>query len=217
MKTKLMIALTFLLIGAVSFHVEAQKSALRAFTLDQTKYSCGNADVLILLSFTPDSVKGIQQTFGEEGAEICAEPSGCLLAQPYPDVISGFFFADNPTGQFKEPIPFSVVIRDNKLEESKLNGTKYHFKEIPSNNFSMWLSAAVNLREQPSSNAKVLTKVPSGQSVNVIEFGNYSVVGNKKGFWTMVKFGNLQGWVFGSFLTYTDPNAGNGLGEEGLH
>jgi uncharacterized protein YgiM (DUF1202 family) len=97
------------------------------------------------------------------------------------------------------------------LDVSKNNGTKYSFIEADTQGW-MYTTSSINLREKPSSNSKILTKIPKDQTVYLLEFGFYRTIGDKKGFWTKVKFGDQEGWVFGSYLMHTDSNTG----EEGV-
>jgi len=56
-------------------------------------------------------------------------------------------------------------------------------------------SGSLNMRERPSTDAKVLTTIPRGTGVAVI---------NRANGWSQVAYNNLTGYVMEKFLTYTD-------------
>jgi len=174
--------------------------SIKMFDLDAAEYECTPFTVSLTLIFKSDSVKGIQ-TEGGDGCDRCFQPSGCFLGKIQSNKITGTFYPDRYTDELTKPLPFSMKLNGSSLKESKGTGVEYPFIKSERNEFAMYSMTNINLRESPSVNSKVLAKVPEGQSLEIIEFGFYGVIGENKGFWTNVKFGNQVGWVFSSYLS----------------
>lgn len=186
-------------------NVNPNSKMIKTFNLDQKEYTCGDANVFLLLFFESDSVKGFQISYGD-GIGICEEPSGSYLGKKNQNSIIGIYDPYWEWKEFNKPIPFSISLKNNKLMVSKSNGKKYPFIESTESECQMWANTAINLREKPVSNSKILVKIPNKQQLTILELGYPAVIGDKKGFWTKVKFGNQEGWVFGGFLSYPSPD-----------
>lgn len=66
----------------------------------------------------------------------------------------------------------------------------------------------LNLRMEPKPNGKVLTIIPNGEKVLVVEEKNEKfTINNVSGSWVKIKWNNLNGWVFNGFLSTTENDS----------
>ena len=66
----------------------------------------------------------------------------------------------------------------------------------------------LNLRMEPKPNGKVLTIIPNGEKVFVVEEKNEKfTINNVSGSWVKIKWNNLNGWVFNGFLSTTENDS----------
>jgi len=66
-------------------------------------------------------------------------------------------------------------------------------------------STHLRLREQPNLNSKAITTLWKGYVLEVISQNTVSeTLDNEEGYWYQVKYGGLQGWVFGAYLKFFD-------------
>lgn len=66
-------------------------------------------------------------------------------------------------------------------------------------------STHLRLREQPNLNSKAITTLWKGYVLEVVSQNTVSeVLENEDGYWYQVKYGGLQGWVFGAYLQFFD-------------
>jgi len=66
-------------------------------------------------------------------------------------------------------------------------------------------STHLRLREQPDINSKAITTLWKGYVLEVISQNTVSeILDNEEGYWYQVKYGGLQGWVFGAYLQFFD-------------
>ncbi|MDA3939680.1 MAG: SH3 domain-containing protein [Spirochaetia bacterium] len=66
-------------------------------------------------------------------------------------------------------------------------------------------STHLRLREKPDLDSKAITTLWKGYVLEVISQNNISeILENEEGFWYQVKYGGLQGWVFGAYLQFFD-------------
>ena len=66
-------------------------------------------------------------------------------------------------------------------------------------------STHLRLREKPDLNSKAITTLWKGYVLEVISQNTVSEnLDNEEGYWYQVKYGGLQGWVFGAYLKFFD-------------
>ena len=66
-------------------------------------------------------------------------------------------------------------------------------------------STHLRLREQPDLNSKAITTLWKGYVLEVISQNTISeTLDDEEGYWYQVKYGGLQGWVFGAYLQFFD-------------
>jgi len=66
-------------------------------------------------------------------------------------------------------------------------------------------STHLRLREKPDLNSKAITTLWKGYILEVISQNTVSEnIDDEEGFWYQVKYGGLQGWVFGAYLKFFD-------------
>jgi len=84
---------------------------------------------------------------------------------------------------------------------------------IYSSDNSRWVTADVGLRmrEAPDLNSKKITTIPYNEEVIFLEeTGDKFTISGVTGKWTKVKWEDKTGWVFGGFLSKTNPNLNSG-------
>ncbi len=90
-----------------------------------------------------------------------------------------------------------VIIIANSLFSQDINNTLY-----------VNASKGLNLRMEPKPNGKVLTIIPNGEKVLVVEVKNEKItINNISGSWVKIKWNNLNGWVFNGFLSTTENDS----------
>ena len=66
-------------------------------------------------------------------------------------------------------------------------------------------STHLRLREQPDLNSKAITTLWKGYVLEVVSQSSIKVtLEDEDGYWYQVKYGGLQGWVFGAYLKFFD-------------
>lgn len=66
-------------------------------------------------------------------------------------------------------------------------------------------STHLRLREKPDINSKAITTLWKGYVLEVISQNTVSEnLDDEEGYWYQVKYGGLQGWVFGAYLQFFD-------------
>ena len=66
-------------------------------------------------------------------------------------------------------------------------------------------STHLRLREKPDLNSKAITTLWKGYVLEVVSQNTVSeFLDDEEGFWYQVKYGGLQGWVFGAYLKFFD-------------
>ena len=66
-------------------------------------------------------------------------------------------------------------------------------------------STHLRLREKPDLNSKAITTLWKGYVLEVVSQSSIKVtLENEDGYWYQVKYGGLQGWVFGAYLKFFD-------------
>lgn len=66
-------------------------------------------------------------------------------------------------------------------------------------------STHLRLREKPDLSSKAITTLWKGYVLEVISQNTVSEnLDDEEGFWYQVKYGGLQGWVFGAYLNFFD-------------
>lgn len=66
-------------------------------------------------------------------------------------------------------------------------------------------STHLRLREKPDLNSKAITTLWKGYVLEVVSQNTVSEnLDNEEGYWYQVKYGGLQGWVFGAYLKLFD-------------
>jgi uncharacterized protein YgiM (DUF1202 family) len=66
-------------------------------------------------------------------------------------------------------------------------------------------STHLRLREKPDLSSKAITTLWKGYILEVISQNTESeILENEEGYWYQVKYGGLQGWVFGAYLQFFD-------------
>ncbi len=66
-------------------------------------------------------------------------------------------------------------------------------------------STHLRLREKPDIKSKAITTLWKGYILEVVSQSTVSVtLDNEEGYWYQVKYGGLQGWVFGAYLEFFD-------------
>ncbi len=66
-------------------------------------------------------------------------------------------------------------------------------------------STHLRLREKPDLNSKAITTLWKGYVLEVISQNTVSEnLEDEEGYWYQVKYGGLQGWVFGAYLQFFD-------------
>ena len=98
---------------------------------------------------------------------------------------------------------FFFSCKDEKgIEDIELTATKV--LSIQSR-WSVINSTHLRLREKPDLNSKAITTLWKGYVLEVVSQNTISVnLDNEDGYWYQVKYGGLQGWVFGAYLQFFD-------------
>jgi len=66
-------------------------------------------------------------------------------------------------------------------------------------------STHLRLREKPDLDSKAITTLWKGYVLEVISQNTVSeILDDEEGYWYQVKYGGLQGWVFGAYLQFFD-------------
>jgi len=66
-------------------------------------------------------------------------------------------------------------------------------------------STHLRLREKPDIKSKAITTLWKGYILEVVSQSTIIVtLDDEEGYWYQVKYGGLQGWVFGSYLEFFD-------------
>lgn len=66
-------------------------------------------------------------------------------------------------------------------------------------------STHLRLREKPDISSKAITTLWKGNILEVVSQNTVSVnLDDEDGYWYQVKYGGLQGWVFGAYLKFFD-------------
>ncbi len=66
-------------------------------------------------------------------------------------------------------------------------------------------STHLRLREKPDIESKAITTLWKGYILEVVSQGSKKeTLENEEGYWYQVKYGGLQGWVFGAYLKFFD-------------
>lgn len=66
-------------------------------------------------------------------------------------------------------------------------------------------STHLRLREKPDLNSKAITTLWKGYILEVVSQSSIRVnLEDEDGYWYQVKYGGLQGWVFGAYLKFFD-------------
>jgi uncharacterized protein YraI len=98
--------------------------------------------------------------------------------------------------KIKISLLFFIIIA-NSLFSQDINNTLY-----------VNASKGLNLRMEPKPNGKVLTIIPNGEKVLVVEVKNEKItINNISGSWVKIKWNNLNGWVFNGFLSTTENDS----------
>ncbi len=64
-------------------------------------------------------------------------------------------------------------------------------------------STHLRLRERPDINSKAITTLWKGYILEVVSQGSKKeILEDEEGYWYQVKYGGLQGWVFGAYLKF---------------
>jgi len=91
---------------------------------------------------------------------------------------------------------------EKSIVDIKLNATKV--LSIQSR-WSVINSTHLRLREKPDLNSKAITTLWKGYVLEVVSQNTVSeMLDDEEGFWYQVKYGGLQGWVFGAYLQFFD-------------
>jgi len=66
-------------------------------------------------------------------------------------------------------------------------------------------STHLRLREKPDLNSKAITTLWKGYVLEVVSQNTVSeILDDEEGYWYQIKYGGLQGWVFGAYLQFFD-------------
>lgn len=66
-------------------------------------------------------------------------------------------------------------------------------------------STHLRLREKPDLNSKAITTLWKGYVLEVVSQNTVSeILDDEEGFWYQIKYGGLEGWVFGAYLQFFD-------------
>lgn len=91
---------------------------------------------------------------------------------------------------------------EKSIADIKLTATKV--LSIQSR-WSVINSTHLRLREKPDLNSKAITTLWKGYVLEVVSQNTVSeIVEDEEGFWYQIKYGGLQGWVFGAYLQFFD-------------
>ena len=89
------------------------------------------------------------------------------------------------------------TIADIKLPATKVLSVQSRWSVINSTH--------LRLREKPAIESKAITTLWKGYILEVVSQSTVSVtLDDKEGYWYQVKYGGLQGWVFGAYLKFFD-------------
>jgi hypothetical protein len=67
------------------------------------------------------------------------------------------------------------------------------------------LGNIVNIREKPSTTAKVIFKLKQGDDCILLEKGKSENIGDKTDYWYKINFNGKIGWVFGAYTSLNTP------------
>jgi len=97
---------------------------------------------------------------------------------------------------------FSSCREEKTISDIKLPATKVLSVQ------SRWAvinSTHLRLREKPDTNSKAITTLWKGYILEVVSQSTVSVnLDDEEGYWYQIKYGGLQGWVFGAYLKFFD-------------
>jgi len=97
---------------------------------------------------------------------------------------------------------FSSCREEKKIADIKLPATKVLSVQ---SRWSVINSTHLRLREKPDTNSKAITTLWKGYILEVVSQSTVSVtLDDEEGYWYQVKYGGLQGWVFGAYLKFFD-------------
>ena len=89
------------------------------------------------------------------------------------------------------------TIADIKLPATKVLSVQSRWSVINSTH--------LRLREKPDINSKAITTLWKGYILEVVSQSTVSVtLDDEEGYWYQIKYGGLQGWVFGAYLKFFD-------------
>lgn len=96
---------------------------------------------------------------------------------------------------------FSISCKDKFKENMNLPATRY-----------VNADGGLKIRTTPSVEGSIVTVVPYGATVSVIEIDEKEIeISNRKGSWSKIEWNDKKGWVFGGFLSneiiLTAPNS----------
>ena len=91
---------------------------------------------------------------------------------------------------------------EKKIADIKLPATKVLSVQ---SRWSVINSTHLRLREKPDTSSKAITTLWKGYILEVVSQSTISVtLDDEEGYWYQVKYGGLQGWVFGAYLKFFD-------------
>ncbi len=91
---------------------------------------------------------------------------------------------------------------EKSISDIKLTATKV--LSIQSR-WSVINSTHLRLREKPDLNSRAITTLWKGYVLEVVSQNTVSEkLEDEEGYWYQVKYGGLQGWVFGAYLIFFD-------------
>ena len=91
---------------------------------------------------------------------------------------------------------------ETSIADIKLTATKVLSLQ---SRWSVINSTHLRLREKPDLNSKAITTLWKGYVLEVISQNTVTEnLDDEEGYWYQVKYGGLQGWVFGAYLKFFD-------------
>jgi len=91
---------------------------------------------------------------------------------------------------------------EKKIADIKLPATKVLSVQ---SRWSVINSTHLRLREKPDTSSKAITTLWKGYILEVVSQSTISVtLDDEEGYWYHIKYGGLQGWVFGAYLKFFD-------------